>query len=50
MSILFSALAAWLAINLAIVAALHFKPLRARLRRWPRPATLVFARPRRRPF
>jgi hypothetical protein len=49
MSILFS-LAAWLAVNLAIVAALHFKPLRARRLRWPRPGTLAFARPRRRPF
>ena len=37
MSILLSALGSWFAINLAIVAAMHFKPLGARLRRWPGP-------------
>ena len=50
MSILLSALATWLAVNLAIVAVMYFKPFGARLRRWPRPAPLAFARPRRRPF
>ena len=49
MSILFS-LAAWLVVNLAIVAAFYFKPFGARLQRWPRPGSLAFARPRRRPF
>jgi hypothetical protein len=55
MSILLSALATWLAVNLAIVAALYFKPFDfkpfgARLQRWPRPGPLAFARPRRRRF
>ena len=50
MSILLSALGSWLAINLAIVAAMHFKPFGARLRRWPGPGPVAFARPRRRPF
>jgi hypothetical protein len=34
MSIVLSALATWLAVNLAIVAAMHFKSLGARLRQW----------------
>jgi hypothetical protein len=50
MSILLSALAIWLAVNVAIVAALHFKPFGARLQRWPRPGPLAFARPGRRRF
>lgn len=50
MSILLSAFATWIAVNLAIVAALHFKPFGARLQRWPRPDALAFARPRRRRF
>jgi len=50
MSILLSALATWLAVNLAIVAALYFKPFGARLQRWPKPGPLAFARPRRRRF
>ena len=49
MSIVLSALATWLAVNVAIVAALYFKPC-ARLQRWPRPGPLAFARPRRRQF
>ena len=50
MSILLSALATWLAVNVAIVAALYFKPFGARLQRWPKPGPLAFARPRRRRF
>ncbi|HVI77956.1 MAG TPA: hypothetical protein VM715_07300 [Candidatus Acidoferrum sp.] len=50
MSIFLSALAIWLAVNVAIVAALHFKPFGARLQRWPRPGPLAFARPGRRRF
>ena len=41
MSIPLSALATWLAINVAIVAALYFKPFGARLRRWLDPARLL---------
>ena len=48
MSILLSALGSWLAINLAIVAAMHFKLFGAR--RWPGPGPVAFARPRHRPF
>ncbi len=50
MSILLSALATWLAVNVAIVAALYFKPFGARLQRWPRPGPFAFARPRPRRF
>ena len=50
MSILLSALATWLAVNVAIVAALYFKPFDARLQRWPRPGPFAFARPGRRRF
>jgi hypothetical protein len=50
MSILLSALATWLAVNLAIVAVLYFKPFGARPQRWPQPGPLAFALPRRRRF
>jgi hypothetical protein len=50
MSILVSGLATWLAVNVAIVAALYLKPFGARLQRWPRPGPLAFAGPRRRRF
>ena len=50
MSIVLSALATWLAVNAAIVAAVYFKPFGTRLQRWPRPGPLAFARPRRRRF
>ena len=50
MSILLSALATWLAVNVAIVAALYFKPFGVRLQRWARPGPLAFAQPRRRRF
>jgi|tagenome__1003787_1003787.scaffolds.fasta_scaffold16198143_1 hypothetical protein len=50
MSILGSALAAWLLFNLLIVTALYLKPLRALFRQWPGRGTLAFARPRRRTF
>ena len=50
MSIRLSALATLLAVNLAIVAALYFKPFGARLQRWPKPGPLAFAHPRRRRF
>jgi hypothetical protein len=49
MSTLFLAFAAWLAINLVIVALLHFKPLGAPIR-WRRPHRLAFARAKRRSF
>jgi hypothetical protein len=48
MSILLSVLCGWLVLNVAIVAALHFKPLRARrLRRAPQYGPVAFARDRR---
>jgi hypothetical protein len=45
MSIFLSALAIWLAVNVAIVAAVYFKPFGSGLQRWPRPGPLAFARP-----
>jgi len=48
MSIFLSALGIWLAINLAIVAALHFKPLRNRRRRLAGFGSLAYAKARRR--
>jgi hypothetical protein len=50
MSILVSAFAAWLVVNLAIVATMHFKPFSAPLQGRPRPGPLAFARSRRRLF
>jgi hypothetical protein len=45
MSIFLSVLCIWLALNLAIVAAMHFKPLRARrFRRLPQYGSLALAR------
>jgi hypothetical protein len=46
MSIFLAVLCIWLALNLVIVAAMHFKPLRARRLR-PSPGLLAFARHRR---
>jgi hypothetical protein len=40
----------WIALNVAIVAARHFKPLGAGRRRSAKTDTLAFARQRRRPF
>jgi hypothetical protein len=48
MSIFLSALGIWLAVNLAIVAALHFKPLRNRRRRLAGYGSLAYAKTRRR--
>jgi hypothetical protein len=50
MSILLTVLGIWIALNLAIVAAMHFKPLRPRRRRSEARGSLAFARHRRRPF
>jgi hypothetical protein len=50
MSTFLSMLGIWIALNVAIVAAMHFKPLRARHRRPAAHDTLAFARQRRRPF
>ena len=50
MSMLLWVLGAWIALNVAIVAALHFKPLRARRRRLAVHDTPAFARYRRRPI
>jgi len=50
MSILLWLLGGWFALNLAIVATLYFKPLRAlRYLRSPEPRPLAFARRRSRP-
>lgn len=48
MSIFLSALGIWLAVNLAIVAALHFKPLRNRRRRLVGYGSLAYVKARRR--
>jgi hypothetical protein len=50
MSLLLWVLGIWIAFNVAIVAAMHFKPLRARRRRAAATEALAFARQRRRPF
>jgi hypothetical protein len=50
MSIFLSALGIWLALNLAIVAAMHFKPLRNRRQRLPGFGSPAYARHRRRSF
>lgn len=44
-------LGGWVVLNLAVVAVMHFKPLRPR-RHWrsPRYGSLAIARHRRRPF
>lgn len=48
MSLFLSTLGIWIAVNLAIVAALHFKPLRNRRRRLAGYGSLAYAKPRRR--
>jgi len=51
MSMVLWVLGAWIALNVAIVAALHFKPLRAApRRRLAAHDTQAFARQRRRPY
>jgi hypothetical protein len=50
MSIVGSALSMWLLLNLLIVIALYFKPLRALSRQWAGRSTLALARARRRTF
>jgi hypothetical protein len=50
MSIFLPVLGVWIALNLAIVAAMHFKPLRTRRHHSDAQGSLAFARHRRRPF